>query len=230
MQNAQALYALNIDQLVNLLIGLGPDRTVLIEGDMGIGKSTLLKLVSEKLPGHHPAYFDCTTKDVGDMFIPRISDAETGAYVGFVPNEEFGLHHGKPVILMFDELGKANPSVKLAVNRTMLERTVGNTPLRAGSIVCATTNLGAEGVGDLLKAHTRNRLTVVRMRKPTSTEWIEWGINNGINPTVLGWVKDNPQVMTSFTEYDNPEENPYIYHPKAVGRAAFVTPRSLHAA
>ncbi|MGA1785183.1 MAG: hypothetical protein ACO39R_07380, partial [Pontimonas sp.] len=125
---------------------------------------------------------------------------------------------------------KANPSVKLAVNRTMLERTVGNTPLPAGSIVFATTNLGAEGVGDLLKAHTRNRLTVVRMRKPTSTEWIEWGINNGINPTVLGWVKDNPQVMTSFTEYDNPEENPYIYHPKAVGRAAFVTPRSLHAA
>ena len=230
MQNAQALYALNIDQLVNLLTGLGPDRTVLIEGDMGIGKSTLLKLVNEKLPGHHPAYFDCTTKDVGDMFIPRISDAETGAYVGFVPNEEFGLHHGKPVILMFDELGKANPSVKLAVNRTMLERTVGNTPLPAGSIVFATTNLGAEGVGDLLKAHTRNRLTVVRMRKPTSTEWIEWGINNGVNPTVLGWVKDNPQVMTSFTEYDNPEENPYIYHPKAVGRAAFVTPRSLHAA
>ena len=230
MSNAQAMYAQNIGQLVTLLKGLGTKRSVLIEGDMGIGKSTLLKILKQDLPGHHAAYFDCTTKDVGDMFIPRISDAETGAYVGFVPNEEFGLHHGKPVILMFDELGKANPAVKQATTRTLLERTVGATPLPEGSIVFATTNLGAEGVGDLLAAHTRNRVTVVRMRKPTATEWIEWGINNGVNSTVLGWVKDNPQVMQSFTEVQDPEENPYIFHPRAVGRDAFVTPRSLDAA
>ena len=230
MSNAQAMYAQNIGQLVTLLKGLGTKRSVLIEGDMGIGKSTLLKILKQDLPGYHAAYFDCTTKDVGDMFIPRISDAETGAYVGFVPNEEFGLHHGKPVILMFDELGKANPAVKQATTRTLLERTVGATPLPEGSIVFATTNLGAEGVGDLLAAHTRNRVTVIRMRKPTATEWIEWGINNGVNSTVLGWVKDNPQVMQSFTEVQDPEENPYIFHPRAVGRDAFVTPRSLDAA
>jgi len=230
MTNAQAMYAQNIDQLVALLKGLGTKRSVLIEGDMGIGKSTLLKLLKKDLPDHHAAYFDCTTKDVGDMFIPRISDAETGSYVGFVPNEEFGLHHGKPVILMFDELGKANPAVKQATTRTLLERTVGATPLPEGSIVFATTNLGAEGVGDLLAAHTRNRVTVVRMRKPSATEWIEWGISNGVHSTVLGWVKDNPQVMQSFTEVQDPEENPYIFHPRAVGRDAFVTPRSLHAA
>ena len=90
MQNAQAMYAQNIDQLVTLLKGLGTKCPVLIEGDMGIGKSTLLKILKRDLPDHHAAYFDCTTKDVGDMFIPRISDAETGSYVGFVPNEEFG--------------------------------------------------------------------------------------------------------------------------------------------
>ena len=230
MQNAQAMYAQNIDQLVALLKGLGTKRSVLVEGDMGIGKSTLLKLLKRDLPDHRAAYFDCTTKDVGDMFIPRISDAETGSYVGFVPNEEFGLHHGKPVILMFDELGKANPAVKQATTRTLLERTVGATPTPEGSIIFATTNLGAEGVGDLLAAHTRNRVTVVRMRKPSATEWIEWGINNDVHSTVLGWVKDNPQVMQSFTEVEDPEENPYIFHPRAVGRDAFVTPRSLHAA
>ena len=33
-----------------------------------------------------------------------------------------------------------------------------------------------------------------------------------------------------FTEVEDPEENPYIFHPRAVGRDAFVTPRSLDAA
>ena len=231
MQNAQAMYAQNINQLVTLLQGLGPKRTVLIEGDMGIGKSTLLTMLKERLPDYTAAYFDCTTKDVGDIFIPAVGEVDGEAsYVRFVPNEEFGLHHGKTVILMFDEFGKANPAVKQAVRRTMLERTVGAKPLPKGSIVLATTNLGAEGVGDLLAAHQRNAITVVRMRKPSAGEWIEWGINNGVHPTVLGWVKDNPEVMQSFTEVPDPEENPYIFHPRATDRDAFVTPRSLHAA
>jgi hypothetical protein len=59
--------------------------------------------------------------------------------------------------------------------------------------------------------------------------WIEWGINNGIDHSLLGWVKDNPQLMASFEEVKDPDENPYIFHPKQQ-RKAFVTPRTLHAA
>jgi len=73
MQNAQAMYAQGIDQLVSLLKGLGTKRSVLIEGDMGIGKSTLLKILKRDLPDHHAAYFDCTTKDLGDLMLPRIA-------------------------------------------------------------------------------------------------------------------------------------------------------------
>jgi hypothetical protein len=149
--------------------------------------------------------------------------------MGFLPNEEFGVHLGKPVILMFDEWGKANTSVKLATLRTMLEREIGNQRLHPDSIVFATTNLGAENVGDMLPAHARNRLTVVRMRKPTSTEWLQWGIGAGIHPVILSWVKDTPQLFQSFEDVPEPNDNPYIYHPQEQ-RAAFVTGRSLHAA
>jgi MoxR-like ATPase len=130
---------------------------------------------------------------------------------------------------MIDEYGKANPAVKNALLRLMLERKIGSYTLHPDSIVFATTNLGAEGVGDLLPAHARNRMTVVTSRKPTAEEWIEWGINNGVHPTVLGWVRENPQVMQSFTDVRDPDENPYIFHPQQQ-RAAFVTPRSLEAA
>ena len=93
----------------------------------------------------------------------------------------------------------------------------------------ATTNLGAEGVGDVLMSHQRNAITVVTLRKPNNVEWIEWGINNNIDSSILGWAKDNPQLFHGFEEVKDPEDNPYIFHPKAQ-RAAFVTPRSLEAA
>jgi hypothetical protein len=72
-------------------------------------------------------------------------------------------------------------------------------------------------------------MTIVTARKPNNMEWIEWGVNNGIDHTLLGWCKDTPQLFASFETIKDPDENPYIYHPKQQ-RTAFVTPRSLEAA
>lgn len=46
---------------------------------------------------------------------------------------------------------------------------------------------------------------------------------------VFNLLKDNPHLMASFEDVKDPDENPYIFHPKQQ-RAAFVTPRSLEAA
>ena len=227
--DARSMYSLSVDQCANLIKAVGSKRTVLVEGDMGSGKSTILKTLAKELPTHTAAYFDCTTKDLGDISIPHVTAIAEGGYVSYVPNEEFGVHLGKPLILMLDELGKANPAVKNALLRVMQERTVGNVPLHPDSIVFATTNKGSEGVGDILPPHARNRIAVVRMKKPSNMDWIEWGINNGVDHTLLGWCKDNPHLFHTFDDYKNPDDNPYIFHPKQQ-RAAFVTPRSLEAA
>ena len=228
--NAQKMYALGLDQITNAILVGGHKRTILVQGHMGTGKSSMLKTLSKELPKHIPCYLDCTTKDLGDITVPNLAKLDDGTgYVTYLTNEELGAHHDVPVILMIDEYGKANPAVKNALLRLMLERKIGSYTLHPDSIVFATTNLGAEGVGDLLPAHARNRITVVTSRKPTAEEWIEWGINNGIHPTVLGWVRENPQVMQSFEDVFDPEENPHIFHPQVL-RAAFVTPRSLEAA
>jgi hypothetical protein len=67
------------------------------------------------------------------------------------------------------------------------------------------------------------------MRKANNLEWIEWGINNEIDHSLLGWCKDNPHLFASFENVADPDENPYIFHPQRPS-AAFVTPRSLEAA
>mgnify|MGYP003624840061 CR=1 FL=1 len=231
MTNAQQMYALNLDQIATAIRHGGNKRTVLIQGHMGTGKSSLLKTLAKELPTHTPYYFDCTPKDLGDISIPKLAmlDGEGSDYVTYATNEELGAHINGPIILMVDEYGKANPAVKNAMLRLLLERKIGSYTLHEDSIVFATTNLGAEGVGDLLLPHARNRMTVSTARKPDNMEWIEWGINNDIDHSVLGWAKDNPQLFASFEDVKDPQENPYIYHPRDQ-RAAFVTPRSLEAA
>jgi energy-coupling factor transporter ATP-binding protein EcfA2 len=231
MSTAQQMYQLNLDQTATFIKAVGHKRTVLVQGHMGTGKSSLLRTLSAALPTHTPCYFDCTTKDLGDITLPNIKTNQDDEqdYVTYATNEELGAHHKKPITLMVDEYGKANPAVKNALLRLMLERKIGSYELHPDSIIFATTNLGAEGVGDLLPPHARNRITVITARKPSNMEWIEWGINNGVDHTLLGWCKDNPQLFLSFEDVRDPEENPYIYHPKAQ-RGAFVTPRSLEAA
>lgn len=231
MSNAQTMYALNLDQIATAIRNGGNKRTILVQGHMGTGKSSLLNTLAAELPTHTACYFDCTTKDLGDISIPKLAmlDGDGSDYVTYATNEELGAHHEGPIILMIDEYGKANPAVKNSMLRLMLERKIGSYALHPDSLVFATTNLGAEGVGDLLPPHARNRMTVVTSRKPNNIEWIEWGINNDIDHTLLGWAKDNPQLFASFEDIKDPEENPYIYHPRDQ-RAAFVTPRSMEAA
>lgn len=233
MANATELYALNLAE-ATALVRYSGGTTVLVQGHMGTGKSSMLKILAQDLPTHTPCYFDCTTKDLGDITIPNVmnltQDIEN-AFVRYVTNEELGVHLDKPIILMIDEYGKANSAVKNALLRLMLERKIGSRTLHPDSIVFATTNLGAEGVGDLLPAHARNRLTVVKMRKPTNVEWIEdFALNAGIDPTMLAWVTDNPQVFHSFEDIKDPQDNKFIYHPADPSRVSFVTPRSLEQA
>lgn len=230
MNTATAMYALGLDQVANAILKTGDKRTMLIQGDMGTGKSSLLPVIGKEKPDHILCYFDCTTKDLGDITIPNIAKMDDGTgYVTYLTNEELGAHNNKPIVLMIDEFGKSNPAVKNALLRLILERKIGSYTLHPDSIIFATTNKGSEGVGDLLPPHARNRMTVVQTRKPTNMEWIEWGINNDIDHTLLGWAKDNPQIFYSFEDIKDPDDNPYIFHPKQ-NRAAFVTPRSLEAA
>ena len=225
--NTQQMYGMSLNQIAKAIASVGHKRTILVEGHMGNGKTSILKMLAEMFPNHIPCYFNCVTKDLGDLSIPSLNTDE--GFVTYLPNEEFGIHHGKPVIIMFDEWTKANQSVKNGTLVTMLERTIGTKKLPEGSIVFATGNLGAEGVGDTIPAHGRNRMTIVTARKSTSDELIEHGINHEWEPSVLGFIREFPQILQGFEDVKDPNDNPYINHPKAQ-RKSFVTPRSLEAA
>ncbi len=197
----------------------GQSNTFIFQGEPGIGKSAMLETLEIECD-MESRYIDCALLDLGDLQMPKVTDS-----VEFVPNKMFV--SDEPVIVMLDEIGKAMRPVQNALLTLLLEHRIGNHKLPEGSIVFGTTNLASDGVGDMLQAHAKNRVTFLTVRKPDADEWIEWGVDNGIEPEVMAWVKEYPHCLSSYA--DDPEgsvDNPYIFNPRKQ-QAAFVTPRSL---
>lgn len=219
---------ITLRQAADLIAAVGDVQTVLVQGEMGIGKSSILKMLQQRpeFADYYFCYVDITTKDVGDFMVPKIKDIDGNEVCRFVPNEEFGLHFkGKKVVMMLDELGKAKGGVMNACLRLMHERMLGMDTLEG--VIFATTNLASEGIGDVVPPHARSRVTVVHVGKPTADQWIEdFAIPSGINPVIIGAVKEFPEMFASFDEYERPDQNTYINDPRTV-RQSFVTHRGM---
>lgn len=223
-----AMYkSLSLKQTADLIAAVGDKQTILAQGEMGIGKSSILKMLKTmpQFKDHFFCYVDITTKDVGDFLVPKIRTIDGVEVCSFIPNEEFGIHFkDKKVVLMLDELGKAKGGVLNACLRLMQERALGTYTFEG--VVFATTNLSVEGVGDVIPPHARNRVTQVRVRKPNAPELMEYAINNNWNPIIVATINEFPEMLASFEDYEKPEQNHYINDPRTV-RSAFVTPRAL---
>jgi hypothetical protein len=213
---------------------IGQSVTIIGQGEPGIGKSAMLKVLEKQFPDYETAYIDCTLLDLGDFALPYTEVVDNklsgvNKVTKFAPNARFKMHEGKPVIVMLDEIGKAMKAVKNVLLTLMLEHRIGDHYLPDGSIVFGTTNLLTDGVGDMLEAHARNRVAFVTVRKPNADEWIEWAISNDVSPEVIAWVKQFPHALESYTDPAQ-RENPYIFNPTRAGSGAVVTPRSLEKA
>jgi len=230
MTNIDFTNRVSLQEAAQLIAAIGETNTILLKGEKGIGKSSIMKMLPEYLgPGYEYAYFDMGNKSEGDTAIP-FPDKERKVMEFFI-NTALKLHNGKPVVIMLDEFGKAPRSIQNMMH-TLLEvdnKRIQDTFLPAGSIVFLTTNLSEEGLGDTLLDHSIDRLTVVEVRKSNAEEWKPWAAENGIHPALIAWVNQTPTVLASFRDDDFDSDNPYVYNPKRV-QGKFITPRSLELA
>ena len=238
---------LSFTQVLNLIASVGDKRTVIVEGENGIGKTALFHAL-KRMPkfANHIAVdpVDCTQLSDGSVWMPDL-DRENGISRE-LPNERFGVNKhnqrgingAKPVMVMLDEIAKAPQFIKNVLAPIIYERRVGNYHFVEGSVVFCATNLSVEGLGDSIQAHLRNRLVFVKMRKPTADEWVKWAADAGINPTVIAFVHNEPRVMQSFLDYEKggmydgknmSKDNGFVFNPKST-QLAYASPRSLAAA
>ena len=219
--------SVTLNQAATLIRTVGTTNTILLRGQPGVGKSSILHMLERDLPDYKMCYIDVANLDLGDLGMPVI-DRETMT-TAYAPNTRFGIGKGqnRPVVLMLDELGKASRPVMNMLLPTILEHRIGDVPLPNGSIVFATTNLDTDGVGDNIPAHAYNRMTVCNVGNPSADAWIEWAMNNDIAPEVMAFAKQYPQVFDCYVDIDSKDKNPYIFNPLTGNTRAFVSPRSL---
>lgn len=238
---------LSFTQVVNLISAVGHKRTIIVEGENGIGKTALFHAL-KKLPkfANHIAVdpIDCTQLSDGSVWMPDL-DRENGISRE-LPNERFGVskhnqrgvNGSRPILVMLDEIAKAPQFIKNVLAPIVYERRVGAYHFVEGSVVFAGTNLSIEGLGDSIQAHLKNRLIFVKMRKPTAEEWVQWATDAGVNATVIAFVHNETRVMASFLDYEKggnfegknmSKDNGFVFNPKSV-QDSYATPRSLVAA
>lgn len=216
-----------LSQASNLVRTIGQTNTVLLCGQPGIGKSSILHGIKEFFPNHFLSYIDAANLDLGDIAMPVVDREEL--ITEYAPNARFGVgrNQTKPVVMMIDELGKASRPVMNMLLPVILERRIGDLYLPEGSIIFATTNLDTDGVGDNIPAHAYNRMTVCSVANPTSDEWLQWASNNGVCPEVMAFAKQTPEIFDCYVDLEKGAKNPYIFNPMAGVVRGFCSPRSL---
>jgi hypothetical protein len=207
----------------NKELGIAP-VTVMILSEPGCGKTSILRdLEKEMGDGYDYIYIDGPNKEMMDIAasIPNHATKSLEYYVSSL----FKLGNGKPKVIMIDEALKVPKLLQPIYTRMYLERTVGDEPLPDGSIVFATSNNMTDGIGDVLPAHTANRLTLVQMEKPSPALWLNWAGERGISPVIRAGVQMFPRMLKSYRDSDQ-GDNPYIFNPTKP-QLSFVSPRSL---
>lgn len=217
--------SVSIDEAKTAIKTVGRHITPIIVSEPGVGKSSILKMLEQELgtDEYDFIYVDCPVKDMMDVAasIPNHDTKSLEYYVSSL----FRMDNGKKKVVMLDEFMKAPKLLQIIFTRLMLERTVGDVPLPEGSIVFGTSNNSTDGVGDSMLAHAANRVTLLKMRKPSADEWNVWAGRNGVARPIRAWAAMNPRAFYSYTD-GGQDDNPFIFSPSSTGKQ-FVSPRSL---
>ena len=189
-------------------------RPVFLWGPPGIGKSELVQSITDEMKGHmidlRLGQMDPT--DIrGIPFYNKDNGLMDWAPPIDLPSKEFAAKH-PIVVLFFDEMNSAAPSVQAAAYQLVLNRRIGKYELPDNVVIVAAGNReGDKGVTYKMPAPLSNRFVHLEMRVDFES-WQKWAVNNGIHKDVVGYV--------SFAKQDL-----FDFDPKSSSRA-FATPRS----
>ena len=87
--------SVSLNEFANMVATVGSDVTVIGQGEPGIGKSSMLKVLAKRFPDYELAYIDCTLLDLGDFALPYTEDVSSDLKVTkFAPNARFKFQSG----------------------------------------------------------------------------------------------------------------------------------------
>lgn len=171
---------------------------VLIKGSPGTAKTSIIEQVTQKLG------YDIVT-EVSSLSMP----VDYKGLPGIVNGEAQFLPYGfqkklltaeKPLVCFFDDIGWATPSVINSLASLILNREINGQKISPHVRFVAATNEKKDNsnVNSLSLAFLSRFHTSIRM-EVCADSWINWAIENDVEPTIISYIKAKPSMLSTFT-------------------------------
>lgn len=180
----------------------GVHTPVMMWGPPGVGKSQMVAQVAEQA-GVPIIDIRLSQMEPSDLRgIPfRDGDTVDWAAPAMLPDEE---RHGPAGILFLDEITSAPPTVSAAAYQLILDRRLGDYYVPDGwAIFAAGNRQGDRGVTYSMPAPLANRFSHFEV-EISLDDWVHWAYKNGIDETVIAFLRFRPELLFDFDPAHNP--------------------------
>jgi hypothetical protein len=165
---------------------------LMIWGGPGLGKSTILRKIAEELS---IGFIDIRLAqrepvDIRGLPVPKEDS------VSWLISSDWPRDPQSRGILLFDELTAADRSLQVAAYEIILDRRLGDLyHLPDGWYIVAAGNREEDmAVATSMSSALANRFMHVELQE-SSEEWVRWGLQNGIHPAVIGFIRFRPDLL-----------------------------------
>ena len=174
------------------------NRTVCVEGPVGVGKTSIIQEVTKQL-GLHYVERHLPTMPVEDMGVPMV-DKDTLYYKlpDWFPAKGSALDDGIGGVLCFDDRNQAGNDLQKVLANICQARNLHGVQLADNWTVISTGNRQSDRAGaNRVLSHLRNRETVIEYEAHLD-DWTTWAIENDINPVVVAFIRYRPNLLNDF--------------------------------
>lgn len=185
---------LNHKQLKEFLkVAYNKKISTYIWGAFGIGKSAVVKQVSEEL---NIRLIDVRVSQLEPSDVrglPKIENNTTKwFYPNWLPAEDKG-------ILFLDEINLAVPSIQASLYQLILDRRIGDYILpKDWFVVCAGNRLEDKANIFELPSPLANRFVHIELKIPSVKEWQNWAFDNDISEKIIAFLNFKPEYLFKF--------------------------------
>ena len=193
------------------------------KGCPGMAKSSILRNIATIL-GFNYIDIRLSQRDEVDLglypypedtvIVDEDGNEKTIKCLNFIPPKWAIEANLSPTIVHFDEINRSSLTVRNAALQILLEREIGDFKINNQVMMFCSGNLGEEDGTDVeeFDAALNNRLIHIK-HDLTADEWIETFAKYNVHPTIVGFIKQNPDYMFRTTK-DNDEIVPAYASPR----------------
>ena len=165
---------------------------LMVWGGPGLGKSTILRNVAEEAG---IGFIDIRLAQREPVDIRGLPVPDENS-VRWLISSDWPREPGSRGILLFDELTAADRSLQVAAYEIILDRRLGDLyRLPDGWYIVAAGNREEDmAVATTMSSALANRFMHVELQESAS-EWVTWGLRNGIHPAVIGFIRFRPDLL-----------------------------------